>query len=182
MRSNIEIRVATPEDAASIQAIYAPIVKHTAISFEEIVPSVEEMSQRIITTLQTYPYLLAVQDDQVIGYAYASQHRARAAYRWAVDVTVYIAEDKRRAGVGRQLYEALLPILQRLGYRSAYAGISLPNEGSAGLHERLGFQHIGTFPHVGFKLDAWHDVGYWRFDFGGDDLIPQDPARFQSLC
>lgn len=182
MYSGIEIRVARPEDAETIQSIYAPIVLNTAISFEAAVPSVAEIRERIAITLQTYPYLVAVQEGQVVGYAYASQHRARAAYRWAVDVTVYVAEGQRRSGVGRQLYDVLLPALKRLGYRSAYAGIALPNEGSVGLHERLGFQHIGTFPQVGFKLEAWHDVGYWRFDLGGDGLRPEDPARFQATC
>ena len=182
MRSGIEIRVARSEDVEEIQAIYAPIVLNTAISFEEAVPSVEQMRERIATTLQTYPYLVAVQKGRVVGYAYASQHRARAAYRWAVDVTGYVAEGQRRSGVGRQLYDVLLRVLKCLGYRSAYAGIALPNEGSVGLHERLGFQHIGTFPQVGFKLDAWHDVGYWRFDLGGDGLSPADPARVQAIC
>jgi phosphinothricin acetyltransferase len=155
-------------------------VLHTAISFEEVAPSAEEMRQRIETTLHTYPYFVAVQQGQVVGYAYASQHRARAAYRWAVDVTVYVAEGQRRSGIGRQLYDVLLPVLKQLGYRSAYAGISLPNEGSVGLHERLGFQHIGTFSQVGFKLGAWHDVGYWRFDFGGEGCRPEAPTSFLS--
>lgn len=88
MHSGIDIRVARPEDAEEIQIIYAPIVLNTAISFEEAVPSVEQMRERISTTLQTYPYLVAVREGRVVGYAYASQHRARAAYRWAVDVTV----------------------------------------------------------------------------------------------
>ncbi|HDS1679003.1 TPA: N-acetyltransferase [Pseudomonas putida] len=180
MPSGIEIRIASSEDAVAIQAIYAPIVLHTAISFEEVAPSEEEMRQRIETTLHTYPYLVALQDGRVVGYAYASQHRARAAYRWAVDVTVYVAEGQRRSGIGRQLYDVLLPVLKQLGYRSAYAGISLPNQGSVGLHERLGFQHIGTFPQVGFKLNAWHDVGYWRFDFGDDSLRPEAPTAFLS--
>lgn len=180
MHSGIEIRIAGPEDAAAIQAIYAPIVLHTAISFEEVAPSAEEMRQRIETTLHTYPYFVAVQQGRVVGYAYASQHRARAAYRWAVDVTVYVAERQRRSGIGRQLYDVLLPVLKQLGYRSAYAGISLPNEGSVGLHERLGFQHIGTFSQVGFKLGAWHDVGYWRFDFGGEGCRPEAPTSFLS--
>lgn len=148
-----------PEDAPAIQAIYARVVTDTASSFEEMPPTVEEIGQRIAATLRAYPYLVAVREGQVVGYAYASQHRARAAYRWAVDVTVYIAQSERRTGVGRSLYEALLPILARQGYRSAYAGISQPNPGSVGLHERLGFRHIGTYPKVGYKLGQWHDVG-----------------------
>lgn len=111
----IEVRVTGPVDAEGIQAIYAPMVLGTAISFEEVPPSAGEMRTRIESTLETYPYLVAVRDGIIVGYAYASQHRARAAYRWAVDVTVYIAEDARRNGVGRRLYEALLPMLKSLG-------------------------------------------------------------------
>lgn len=158
----LEIRTAVIADAEAIQRIYAPIVLKTAISFEEIPPSVDEIAQRITMTLQTYPYLVAEEGGEIKGYAYASQHRARPAYRWAVDVTVYIAESARRQGIGRLLYETLLPILEKQRFRAAYAGIAQPNEGSVGLHESLGFDHIGTYPEVGFKLGEWHDVGYWR--------------------
>lgn len=179
---SIEIRDARPEDAAAIQAIYAPVVTGTAISFEEVPPTIEEMRQRIITTLQTYPYLVAERDGRLVGYAYASQHRARAAYRWAVDVTVYIADGERRSGVGRSLYAELLPILAKQGFNAAYAGIALPNAGSVGLHERLGFQHIGTFPHVGFKLGRWHDVGYWRLELGASINSPAAPLRYSEIA
>lgn len=177
----VEVRVAHPEDAEAIQAIYGPVVANTAISFEDVPPSVEEMSQRIASTLETYPYLVAVCDGQVMGYAYASQHRARAAYRWAVDVTVYIAEEARRCGLGQQLYEKLLPILACQGYSSAYAGIAQPNVGSVRLHERMGFQHIGTFPQVGYKLGKWHDVGYWRCHLRELASPPAEPIRFADL-
>lgn len=176
----IEIRVARPEDASEIQAIYAPVVAGTSISFEEVPPSVEEMQQRIVSALATYPYLVAVSGDKILGYAYASQHRARAAYRWAVDVTVYIAETERRSGVGRSLYSALIPVLQHLGFRSAYAGISLPNPGSVGLHEKMGFTHIGTFPEVGYKHGAWHDVGYWRLKLGEQTSPPSEPKPYSA--
>lgn len=179
---SIEIRIAKPEDAPHIQAIYAPIVTSTAISMEEVPPTVGEIEQRILTTLQTYPYLVAVREGRVAGYAYASQHRARAAYRWAVDVTVYIAERERRAGIGRSLYAALLPMLARQGFHSAYAGISLPNAGSVGLHECLGFKHIGTFPEVGYKLGKWHDVGYWRFELAGAAFPPSEVYRLPELA
>lgn len=174
----INVRVASVADAEAIQAIYAPVVLGTAISFEELPPSVEEMRGRILATLETYPYLVAEQEGVVIGYAYASQHRARAAYRWAVDVTVYIAENARRKGVGRRLYETLLPMLKAMGYRSVYAGIALPNEGSVGLHERIGFRHIGTFPNVGYKHGAWHDVGYWLLNLGEHSALPEEPVPF----
>lgn len=178
----IEIREARPEDAAAIQAIYAPIVAGTAISFEEVPPTIEEMRERIVTTQQTYPYLVAERDGHLVGWAYASQHRARAAYRWAVDVTVYIADGERRSGVGRSLYAELLPLLAKQGFNAAYAGIALPNAGSVGLHERLGFQHIGTFPQVGFKLGHWHDVGYWRLELGVPINAPADPLRYPEIA
>lgn len=176
----LKIRTAVITDAEAIQSIYAPIVLNTAISFEETPPSVEEIAQRIATTLQTYPYLVAEEDGEIKGYAYASQHRARAAYRWAVDVTVYVAESARRQGVGRELYEALLPILEKQRFRAAYAGIAQPNEGSVGLHESLGFVHIGTYPEVGFKLGKWHDVGYWRLGLC-QTTPPLDPVLFPKL-
>jgi len=179
---SIEIRQARPEDAPAIQLIYAPIVAGTAISFEEVPPTIEEMRQRIVATLQTYPYLVAIRNGHLVGYAYASQHRARAAYRWAVDVTVYIAESERRCGVGRSLYAELLPILAKQGFNAAYAGIALPNTGSVGLHERLGFRHIGTFPQVGFKLGQWHDVGYWRLELGAPSESPSAPRPYPVVA
>lgn len=176
----IEVRQARPDDAAAIQAIYAPFVTGTAISFEEIAPTTEEMRQRIIKTLQTYPYIVAERDGRLVGFAYASQHRARAAYRWAVDVTVYVADGEYRSGVGRSLYAELLPALSKQGFNAAYAGIALPNPGSVGLHERLGFIHIGTFPQVGFKLGRWHDVGYWRLELSAATGLPADPIRYEE--
>lgn len=179
---SIEIRVAQLQDASAIQAIYAQVVTDTAISFEEVPPTAEEIQQRIVATLRSYPYLVAVREGQVVGYAYASQHRARAAYRWAVDVTVYIAESERRTGVGRSLYEVLLPILARQGYRSAYAGISQLNPGSVGLHERLGFRHIGTYPKVGYKLGQWHDVGYWHLELEARTCPPTEIRPYPEIA
>lgn len=156
------IRIATPADASAIQAIYAPIVSDTAISFEVVPPTIEEMASRIETTLVNYPYLVAELDGAVVGYAYASQHRAREAYRWSVDVTVYIDTAVHRQGIGRALYQQLLPILEQQGFHAAYAGIAQPNAASVALHEAQGFTHIGTYPEVGFKHGQWHAVGYWR--------------------
>ncbi|MFU0819643.1 MAG: hypothetical protein ACFWT3_01005 [Pseudomonas lundensis] len=108
---NYKVRVATPADASDIQAIYAPMVLDTVISFELTPPTVDEMAARIAATLPTYPYLVAEMDGKVVGYAYASQHRAREAYRWSVDVTVYVDPSVHRKGVGRALYQQLLPVL-----------------------------------------------------------------------
>ena len=178
--SNTTVRIAHISDAQAIQAIYAPMVERTAISFELEPPSVEEMAMRIESTLPTSPYLVVLRDGQVIGYAYASQHRAREAYRWSVDVTVYISPEAHRSGVGRALYDVLLPTLKRQGFHAAYAGIALPNDGSVGLHEALGFAHIGTYPEVGFKHGAWHDVGYWRIALDSTNP-PKLPVLFNEI-
>jgi phosphinothricin acetyltransferase len=156
------IRVATPADAGQIQAIYAPIVRDTAISFEYEPPTVDEMAQRIAGTLPTHPYLVCEDDRQVLGYIYASEHRARAAYRWSVDTTIYVDSGSRHRGVGRVLYGALLQILGRQGFHSVFAGITLPNAGSVGLHEAVGFRPLGVYQDVGFKHGQWRDVGWWR--------------------
>lgn len=157
------IRDARPDDAAAILAIYAPIVAGTVISFETEAPSEDEMRGRIASALASHAWLVSSDDTGAVdGYAYASRHRERAAYRWSVDVTVYVREDRRRAGVGRRLYPALFYALRARGYHQAFAGIALPNAGSVGLHEAVGFTPIGVYRDVGFKLGAWHDVGWWQ--------------------
>lgn len=172
----VNIRTATIADARAIQAIYAPMVCDTAISFELVPPTIDEMAGRIEATLLTYPYLVAEVDGEVVGYAYASQHRSREAYQWSVDVTVYVSPTAHRQGIGRAMYQKLLPILERQGFHAAYAGIALPNPASVGLHQALGFSHIGTYPEVGFKHGQWHSVGYWRKALGGPtpptEIIP----------
>ena len=156
------IRQVCKTDAAAIQAIYAPIVENTAISFEEVAPDIEEIATRIATISSNFPYLVAEEDDAVIGYAYASQHRVRAAYRHSVDVSVYIAKSGRRRGVGRQLYEKLLAELAAQRYHAAFAGIALPNEASVGLHQAMGFVPVGIYREVRCKFGKWHDVGWWQ--------------------
>lgn len=156
------IRLASTADAADIHAIYAPIVQNTAISFEVVPPIVDELADRIRSTTERWPWLVCKQDECLLGYAYAGEHRTRAAYQWAVDVSVYVAPDAQRGGVGRALYTALLSALPLQGFYTAYAGIALPNAASVGLHEALGFQPVGVYRQVGYKLSAWHDVGWWQ--------------------
>jgi len=159
----IHIRQATVADAAAVQAIYAYYVTDTIVSFEDIVPGVAEIGDRVQAVLDAgYPYLIADRGSEVIGYAYSSLHRTRHAYRFSVDVSVYVARGAERRGIGRHLYGTLLPELAERGFHMAYAGISLPNEGSIGLHEAMGFGHLGTFHQVGFKFGQWHDVGWWE--------------------
>ena len=156
------MRVALAEDAEAILAIYAPIVRETAISFEVEPPTQVEMHERIATTLRRLPWLVCEHQGEVRGYVYASPHRARAAYQWSVDVSVYIHAQARRTGMGRALYHALFELLTQQGLYTCYAGITLPNPASVTLHEKLGFTHTGTLQSVGFKLDRWVDVGYWQ--------------------
>lgn len=156
------LRLAKPLDAQQILDIYTPNVLHTVISFELQPPTLEEMQRRISSTLPIYPWLVCEQDGKILGYVYASSYRPRAAYQWAVEVTAYVHTDARRKGVGRALYHSLFNILRHQGYIQAFAGIALPNAGSVGLHEAMGFQSIGVYRAVGYKLGAWHDVGWWQ--------------------
>lgn len=157
------VRTATPDDAPAIAAIYAPIVEHTTISFELEPPGVDEMRARIAATLPVLPWLVGTDAaGEVEGYVYASRHRERAAYQWAVDVTAYVRADARGRGVGRRLYAVLCEQLAALGYCQACAGIALPNPASVALHESVGFVAVGVYRDIGFKLGAWRDVGWWQ--------------------
>jgi L-amino acid N-acyltransferase YncA len=149
-------------DAAPCAAIYAPYVQDTAISFEEDVPDEAEMARRIERITLTHPWLVAQDGGEIIGFAYGTEHRARPAYRWAADVTVYVKGDRHRQGIGRALYEALLRLLAEQGLHVACAGITLPNRASVGVHEALGFEPVGVYRRIGYKLGGWHDVGWWQ--------------------
>lgn len=173
------LRVATLNDAERIADIYAPFVRDTAISFETIAPEMEEMRRRISTTLITHPWLVAESDGRVTGYAYASQHRTRDAYRWACDVAVYLLPEAQGRGVGSLLYTELLRILTSQGFRSAFAGIALPNTASVALHEKLGFLHLGTYAEVGFKFGLWHDVGWWQRILQTGTGVPNEITPFE---
>jgi phosphinothricin acetyltransferase len=158
----VRIRLATADDTENILAIYAPIVRDTAISFELKPPTPAQMQERIERTLAVLPWLVADAPEGVTGYAYASRHRERPAYQWAVDVSVYVRADARGRGVARALYSTMFGILEDLSYFTALAGIALPNAASVALHEAMGFAPIGVYRKVGYKLGAWHDVGWWQ--------------------
>ncbi len=174
----MQIRVARPGDAQAIAKIYAPIVRDSIISFESVIPDGEEMATRIETTLARFPWLVAEEDSRLLGYAYAGAHRARDAYRWACDVSVYVDAAARRRGLGRQLYSALFDCLIAQGLGQAYAGIALPNPASVRLHESLGFKPIGIYWGVGFKQGAWHDVGWWGRPLQELGSAPAEPVAF----
>jgi phosphinothricin acetyltransferase len=157
-----EIRLVTHKDAAGIAEIYGPFVESTPISFEIEPPDELEIQKRIEGILPAHPWLVCEQGGRVVGYAYASRHRARAAYDWSVDMSVYVHPDFQRRGIGRGLYVSLVRILRAQGFFNAYAGVTLPNPGSVGLHESIGFQAVGVYRNVGYKQGVWHDVGWWE--------------------
>jgi phosphinothricin acetyltransferase len=130
------------------------------------------MAGRIRRTLDQYPWLVCHGDEGVSGYAYATSFRQRGAYQWSVEVSAYVRTEARRCGVARGLYTSLFAILRIQGFVNALAGISLPNEASVALHESLGFVPVGIFQDVGYKLDGWHDVGWWQLGFRD----PETPA------
>jgi len=175
---NACIRMAEIRDAAEVSAIYHPYVASSAISFELEPPSATEMASRIESVLAIAPWLVCEGDGgSVLGYAYASPHRDRAAYQWSVDVTAYVRADNHRRGLGRALYECLFSLLRLQGFYVAHAGVTLPNQASIGLHESLGFRPIGIYPAVGWKLGAWHDVGWWQLPLRERPAVPAPPLR-----
>ena len=175
------LRLANAGDAQAIADIYAPIVRDTFISFETQAPDAAEMRRRIEHTLPDFPWLIREIDGRVAGYAYASRHRERLAYRWSVDVSCYTHADHRRRGVGAALYRALLEILRRQGFVNAYAGIALPNEASVALHEAVGFKPIGVYAKVGYKHGAWRDVGWWAREIAVPVGAPAEPIPLGRL-
>ncbi|MBE9137433.1 N-acetyltransferase [Nodosilinea sp. LEGE 07088] len=175
MSSTSIIRLASKSDAAQVQDIYAPFVRDTPISFEAEPPSVKEMQQRIEDTLRQFPWLICEHQAEVVGYVYANSHRARAAYLWSVDVSVYIHQRYHRSGVGKALYLSLFEILRLQGFCNAYAGATLPNPASVGLHEALGFQPVGVYEAVGYKFRAWHSVIWWQLALQERSVTPALP-------
>jgi L-amino acid N-acyltransferase YncA len=177
-----QLRLAAPQDAAQIASIYGPFCLETAISFETAAPDEATVRERIRTVGERYPWLVAVSETGgVSGYAYASKHRERAAYRWSVDFTVYLAPAAKGRGTGTELYRALVRICRYLGYYRAFAGITLPNEASVRLHEKIGFQPIGIYRRVGFKLGKWHDVGWWSLDLLPEGGVPSEPRSIADI-
>ena len=176
--SELLIRDADPaRDAAACAAIYAPHVEGSAVSFEERPPDAAEMGARIERYGASHAWLVAERGGEVVGYAYATAFNERPAYRWSAGVSVYIGEGGRGQGVGRALYVALFERLRERGFRMACAGITLPNEASVGLHERLGFEQVGVNREIGWKHGAWHDVGWFQLELAPAGQGPPPEPR-----
>ena len=178
MGDTLAIRPVRRDDAAAIAAIYAHYVRNSAVTFELDSPDAEEMAARIDTILPLYPYLVAEEEGAVLGYAYAGRIYERAAYRWTVEATVYVADDWHRRGIGRLLYERLIAALTAQGFQSVVGKITLPNPASVQLHEAFGFRQAGLLAKVGYKQGAWHDVGIYQLELGPRPERPDEPRPF----
>jgi L-amino acid N-acyltransferase YncA len=177
----MQIRLASPEDAAAVLAIYTPYCM-TPITFELEPPTLEEMERRMSETLKKYPWLLAVEGNQVIGYAYGHEFRDRAAYRWSVETSVYVAQGTHQKGIGSALYKQLLAMLKAQGFVTAMAGATLPNAASVGLHKKFSFKEVGEFKNVGYKCDAWHDVGFFELELNPPAATPDEPLGLDAVA
>jgi L-amino acid N-acyltransferase YncA len=175
------IRLATTGDAAAVAAIYAPYCEGSAVSFEQIAPTTEEMAQRIATVTAQRPWIVLEEDGAVVGYAYAGPHHERWAYRWSVNTAIYIRGTHQRRGAGRALYAALFDLLRRLGHYKAVAGITLPNPASVRLHETMGFELVGVYRDIGYKLGAWRDVAWYQASIQPVPPEPPEPRAISSL-
>jgi len=177
----VSIRLATAADAAAVAAIYRPYAEETPITFEVAAPSADDMRARIEAGAGLYPWLVAVADGEVTGYAYATAFRPRPAYRYAVEVSAYLAQGQQGRGLGKALYARLLPLLERQGFTQAIAAITLPNDASVRLHERSGFTRAGIYEQVGWKCGAWHDVGLWQRALAPAVTPPADPKPVAAV-
>jgi phosphinothricin acetyltransferase len=177
------IRHADPErDAGACATIYAPYVAGAATSFEEAPPDADDFAERIDSVSKRHPWLVAERGGAVVGFAYAAPHRARPAYRWSAETSVYVADGHHGDGVGRDLYGALIGLLRDQRMHVLLAGITLPNPASVGLHETLGFSRVGVYERVGYKAGAWRDVSWWQLVLNADDgRPPAEPLPPQPL-
>jgi phosphinothricin acetyltransferase len=170
------VRSANPADAVACAAIYAPYVTDTAITFETEPPSAKEMAQRIAAAVRRHAWMVLEDEGQVAGYAYGASFKSRAAYRWSCEVSVYLELGRRRTGAGRALYDALFARLVERGFRTAVAGMTLPNDASIGFHRAMGFEPVGTYRRIGWKHNAWHDVAWTQRPLTLDVDPPAEPV------
>lgn len=168
------VRSAGPADAGACAAIYAPYVTDTVITFETVPPDAEEMAKRIAEAVRTHAWLVLEDEGRLAGYAYATPYKSRAAYRWSCEVSVYLELGRRRTGAGSTLYDALFARLVERGFRTAVAGMTLPNDASVGLHRAMGFEPVGTHRRIGWKHDAWHDVAWTQRPLALDGSPPAE--------
>lgn len=175
------IRLATADDADRILNVYTPYVLQTASTFEYEVPSVEEFQGRIEKISAKYPYLVCECNGEIIGYAYGSTHRERMGYSWCAEATVYLSETHHRRGIARLLYEALFALMKEQGYKSIYVSILSTNAASLAFHRAMGFEDIGIFRNIGYKLGGWHSNVWMQLFLGEHGIEPPLPAAFTPI-
>ncbi|MFZ5645119.1 MAG: GNAT family N-acetyltransferase [Bacillota bacterium] len=176
------LRLVKIEDCIAILGIYAPFIKNTSVTFECEVPTASDFSNRIRNIAAIYPWLIYETEGGIVGYAYASKYSERAAYRWSVNLSVYIKDDYQGKGIGQALYRALFELLQATGYCNAYACITLPNVRSERFHESLGFKSAGVFHNAGYKLGKWHDVIWYEQAIGELSNPPTEPLKITDVA
>ena len=167
------IRFANFADARAIAAIYAHYVHRTAITFVAEAPTTADFVSRISDP--RYPFLVAENNDRVVGFAYASMFRTKAAYRWDVEFSIYLAPGIEGQGIGSQLMEKLLEAVEKQGYLNAYSCITMPNDRSVNLHKKFGFEELGRFPSSGYKMGQWHDVIWMGKNLARPEGDPEEP-------
>lgn len=172
----MSVRMARPDDAAAMLAIYRPIVRETTISFELEPPSVEAFAARIASTIERYPWVVW-EEEGVRGYAYAGSHRDRPAYAWSVESSVYVAAAHRRQGIAGALYDELFERLREQGFFNVFAGITLPNDRSISFHRSRRFAPVGVYRQVGYKFGTWHDVAWFGLRLRPEEEHPHDRPR-----
>ncbi len=173
MKANMTL--ATEHDAKEILDIYAPYIKNTAITFEYEVPSLEEFKNRINTISAKYPYLVYRVDSTIVGYAYASTFKTRAAFSWDVETSIYLHPDYHHKGVAAKLYTALIELLKLQGYCHLYSYIAVPNEASVRFHQKFGFKECALYPNTGYKLGSWRDLSCM-------DLCLYSNEELKNMC
>lgn len=185
---DITIRTASPEDASSLLSIYAPYVETTAITFEYDVPSVQEFSSRISSTLEKYPYILAESEGKILGYAYAGEFHARPAYDWAVETSIYVDKACRGLGIGRKLHDALESALQHMGILNMNACIAYTDiqdshldNGSTMFHTHMGYRMVGRFIKCGYKFNHWYDMVWMEKHIGEHQTCQPPVKKFQDI-
>ncbi|MBS1552641.1 MAG: N-acetyltransferase [Bacteroidetes bacterium] len=176
------MRLINESDAQSVLDIYTPYVLNTIISFEYEVPALDEFIQRITTVTADYPWLVCLYGSKIIGYTYAGKYKSRTAYQWSPESTIYMSPEFHHRGIARILYETLFSLLRLQGYYNVYACIGLPNEESTGFHKAMGFQEIGIFRNVGYKLGNWHDTHWFQLKLAGHILNPLTPKKLYEVA
>jgi phosphinothricin acetyltransferase len=180
--TELRIRDAVSADTEALLAIYRPFVTESAASFELVPPSATEFEQRIVAAQSKWAWLVAERAGELVGYAYGSSFRARAAYRWSVETSAYVHAAHHGQGVGKALYTRLLSVLADKGYCTAYAGITLPNDASVRLHKSVGFGEVGVFRRAGHKFGRWHDVSWWQRELRQEPPTDEELTRLSGVA